>query len=364
MTPLPFLEKLLQVLGHGGFSSTYKYAVLLALIDLCVEAGQPPTVLTTAQLARRVVELYWPQARRFPSAQRVLKQNNGEAATILRLVAEYRANHPDRLSPPTGLSPPADFVDVLVEVEWVLVHQPLPKLQKVGGGEERFLYTISWDETVSRKAFTRGKRGLPDGLDNRLLMMPGAAASLVALAAVIRPLVQSQWLAKVRALNGLPDAELDDFLFGARRVDLGALRGPLRDLQEGQCFYCSGNLSRGPTEVDHFLPWARYPDDGLDNLLLAHGSCNQKKLHYLADLDFARRWAERSEREDKRLSEIALAENWGRDRARTFGVVASSYQSVTEGIRLWQGGEALRRLSVEDLSPVMAFGRGLVGGQG
>jgi hypothetical protein len=45
-------------------------------------------------------------------------------------------------------------------------------------------------------------------------------------------------------------------------------------------------------------------------------------------------------------------------------VVASSYQSVTEGIRLWQGGEGLRRLSVEDLSPVMAFGRGLVGGQG
>ena len=364
MTPLPFLEKLLQVLGHGGFSSTYKYAVLLALIDLCVEAGQPPTVLTTAQLARRVVELYWPQARPFPSAQRVLKQNNGEAATILRLVSAFREAHPDRLSPPTGLQPPGGFAELLVDVEWVLVHQPLPKLQKVGGGEERFLYTIAWDETVSRRAFTRGKRGLPDGLDNRLLMMPGAAASLVALAAVIRPLVQSQWLAKVRALNGLPDAELDDFLFGARRVDLGALHEPLRRLQNGRCFYCSGSLSGRPAEVDHFLPWARYPDDGLDNLLLAHGSCNQKKLHYLADLDFARRWAERSEARDEALGDIAATVQWGRNKARTFGVVASGYQSVTEGIHLWQGGAGLRRLSVEDLMPVWAFGLGLVAVQG
>ena len=36
-------------------------------------------------------------------------------------------------------------------------------------------------------------------------------------------------------------------------------------LQGGRCFYCEDAL-RGPTDVDHFIPWARYPDNGLDNL--------------------------------------------------------------------------------------------------
>ena len=81
---LPFLEKLLQVLGQGGFSATYKYAVLPGLMDLCIEAGHPPSSVTTAQLARRVVELYWPQVRPFRALGRVLDQNRGVPATITK----------------------------------------------------------------------------------------------------------------------------------------------------------------------------------------------------------------------------------------------------------------------------------------
>lgn len=46
---IPFLEKLLQILAQGGFVATYKYAVLLGLIDLCIESGTPPTSVTTAR---------------------------------------------------------------------------------------------------------------------------------------------------------------------------------------------------------------------------------------------------------------------------------------------------------------------------
>ena len=45
---------------------TYKYAVLLALIDVCLEhtqnSGAPPEMVTTRQLADKVVELYWPHS--------------------------------------------------------------------------------------------------------------------------------------------------------------------------------------------------------------------------------------------------------------------------------------------------------------
>jgi hypothetical protein len=42
-----FAEKIVQLLDEGGFTATYKYAVLLGLMDLCLEqsaaSGAPPT---------------------------------------------------------------------------------------------------------------------------------------------------------------------------------------------------------------------------------------------------------------------------------------------------------------------------------
>lgn len=57
-------ERVVTLLDEGAKSATYKPAVLVALIDLCIEQtsakGEPPTSVTTRQLAERVVELYWP----------------------------------------------------------------------------------------------------------------------------------------------------------------------------------------------------------------------------------------------------------------------------------------------------------------
>src|SRR5213592_5079376 len=35
-------------------------------------------------------------------------------------------------------------------------------------------------------------------------------------------------------------------------------------------------------DVDHFIPWSRYPDDGLENLVVAHARCNAQKSDFLA----------------------------------------------------------------------------------
>ena len=358
----PFLEQLLQVLAQGGFSATYKYAVLLALIDLCVEAGHPPTSLTTAQLARRVVELYWPQVRHFPGSTGPLHQNRGGFGKIPAAIHAFQRAHPDLASPPqAGPTAPADFHTLLADVEWKLIEMPLPRLQRVGGEEERFIYEIHWAEGVSAACVRRYQRGDSAAFDNRILFKPGAAASLVSLSAVLRPLVQQQWLAMVRDINRLPDGELDAFLFGAVRSDLSTLHRPLRTLQNGRCFYCAGSLSGAPSEVDHFLPWARYPDDSLDNLVLAHDHCNRKKLHFLADLGFASRWRDRSHAQSADLDTIAAAARWPRERARTFGVVASVYQGIPEGLRLWAGDTGLRRVGPADLPAVHDFGRSLLG---
>ena len=63
---LTFAQKLLTVLDQGRKVATYKYAVLLGLMDLCIEKtsrqGTAPAMVTTAELADKVVNLYWTQA--------------------------------------------------------------------------------------------------------------------------------------------------------------------------------------------------------------------------------------------------------------------------------------------------------------
>ena len=90
-----FAEKIVQLLDEGGFSATYKYAVLLGLTDLCLERsavdGSPPTSITTPQLAAKIVELYWPHAEPFDDTGVVLRQNSGSQARIVSLIERFAA---------------------------------------------------------------------------------------------------------------------------------------------------------------------------------------------------------------------------------------------------------------------------------
>ena len=91
----------------------------------------------------------------------------------------------------------------------------------------------------------------------------------------------------VARMNRLPEAELERFLFGWERIPLDPVRRPLRELQENRCFYCDGRMA-GAADVDHFIPWSRYPDDTLDNLVAAHPRCNNSKRDFLAAVDHPR----------------------------------------------------------------------------
>jgi hypothetical protein len=83
------------------------------------------------------------------------------------------------------------------------------------------------------------------------------------------------------------------FLFGSERASLEAYRPILQDLQRGSCFYCRRAISDG-SEVDHFVPWSRYPVDLGHNFVLAHKACNGKKANYLAAEEHLALWAERN----------------------------------------------------------------------
>lgn len=335
-----FGEKLLSLLDEGRFTATYKYAVLLALLDLCMENaskdGGAPSSFTTWQLAKKVAELYWPQC--IPFDDRVLKQSGGgrdSQAEILSAILRFRENKLEDPSLPFSSAwtrHKKEMESLIRYIEWKLIEMPLPRLQRFGSAQDEFLYTLDWDKGIRRKDIAAS------GFDNSIRLKLGVGESLIRLNGLLRPLIQRQWAAKVAEMNRLEEARLERFLFGMERIPLDAVRAPLRELHDNTCFYCGRKIPDKTAEVDHFIPWARYPDNGIENLVLADARCNNSKRDFLASTDFAARWKERFEDSNplaSRLKDIAEGLTWEHNGARTLNAARAIYLRLPADARLW-----------------------------
>ena len=341
------VEHVLEILKHGGRSSTYKHAVLIGLMDLCLEQsnaqGWPPSSITTRQLAEKVIELYWPQVR--PWGDVSLRQNGGTRAVILRRIEELRVAASSVGGVGAGparirLTMPDDYKKLVREVEWKLIEMPLPKLQRIGKQNTGWFYSIGWDDGANRPRqgeVSRYQAGKPSDFDNRILLHAEVAMAFVRLHGLLRPFVEQEWAKDVAALNKLDEGRLHDFLFGAQRTSLERLRTPLHDLQRGTCFYCEGGMAAKGSQIDHFIPWARHPDNGLHNLVLAHGKCNGNKSDFLAGVAHVSGWRERNETHASHLAQVADELAWDLGSDRTLGAARALYWQLPATARLWVG---------------------------
>ncbi len=278
---LRLAERLIQLLDEGSFTATYKYAVLIGLMDLCMEhttaTGVPPDVLTTRQLAEKVIELYWFHG--LPFSDHVLRQSaTGQQAEIVQRVQAFRESvgccrstgrgeRPEG-SPTRGSCRPwsGSCGDAAPQAP---AHRP-------GGGPLPLRVQLLPRRLENQRLLQPYWEGTGETFDNRLLLKENVGASLIALNGVLRPLIHRQWAMMVARLNQLQESVLEDFLFGNERISLEPVRTRLRDLQDGRCFYCDGPLS-SKYDVDHFIPWARHADNGIHNLVAADKACNNRK---------------------------------------------------------------------------------------
>ena len=367
-------EKVLSLLDEGSFTTTYKYAVLLGLIDVCMEntsrTGEAPDVVTTRQLAEKVLEIYWPQAVRFHYESfpepTVLNQYQGARdaqAAILSEIVQFRSDHasdPSAPLPRARRSAPEAFEDLVQSIEWKLIEMPLPRLQYFGRTHDDFLYSISWDKSVRVGDVSEYQRSGGGPFDNRISLKPRVGEYLVLLNSLLRPLIHRQWAAMVAQLNDLEESRLEQFLFGARRIPLDPVRPGLRALQEDRCFYCGGRLrssGKKSPEVDHFIPWARYPNNAIENLVVAHERCNSRKSDFLAAPGHLDRWADRFEqagRADPELQEVAADAGWESDPGRSLSVTRAVYLRLPADARLWREGREFVEAEPEELETVLA----------
>jgi hypothetical protein len=347
-----FAERILELLDEGRFTATYKYAVLLALIEVCLErteaSGIPPDVVTTRQLADKIVEIYWPHtlpfARRAESG--VLKQNITGQAEIISAITQFRARHaPDASAPrwQARISSPSAYETLVRRVEWKLIEMPLPRLQLMGKVQTEFIYGIAWDQGIAQRDVARYQAGAASTFDNRLLLRTGVGEYLLQLNGLLRPLIQRRWSAMVAQLNRLEESQLEEFLFGANRIQTARIRIGLWEIQSRRCFYCSGAI-REPAqgEVDHFIPWSRYPNDGLDNLVVADRRCNGWKSSSLAASEHVAQWSRRLKKQTTeygQLRDLAEQSEWDRHADRSLSVARAIYLRLPTDAKLWSRGQ-------------------------
>lgn len=328
-----FLRNVQRLLAEGQFTASYKFALLRALADLAVLHGDDtgaPLDLDTRAIAVRFVELYWRQCRPFPTgadAPLVLRQNTGKQAAIVAVIAgaqqragmslfRFRQGAPDHWSA------------LVSDVDGVVRDMPLLRLQTVGEERLDFLY-----ENLDR-----------GGL---ITLKPGVAYCLRAFYGLIRDLIEGAWVRFVQRVNAnrLGGAtDLGAFLFGEERAGLETYRAILLDVQGGTCFYCRRDL-RGSSQVDHFIPWSRYPADLGHNFVLAHERCNGAKSDHLAAEDHLRAWVERNRLNDEELRARLREAELPCDLAATNQVARWVYrQTERANGQVWVADKMLRHL--------------------
>ena len=95
-----FAEKVLELLDEGRYTATYKYALLLALMDVWLEhtqsSGAPPEMVTTRNCGqdRRVVLASQRAVRQLGAGDRTQTEHNRQAEIISQSCDSARDTHP------------------------------------------------------------------------------------------------------------------------------------------------------------------------------------------------------------------------------------------------------------------------------
>jgi hypothetical protein len=331
-----FLLHVQRLLAEGSFVATYKHALLLSIADICVERGDDSggrLRITTDELVEKFISYYWRQTVPYHPSGRaggVLKQNTGRQAAIIAAILNAREAYGGSLV--RFKENRAAWKKLKKIVAETIRVMPLWKLQTLGRNRVEFLYEHDPQE------------------GHEIMLKEGICFCFRLFYGLVHELVRGAWLRFVRGVNEnrllLGDAsDLSDFMFGSSRAPLHVYRPILMEYQSGRCFYCLRPLG-DKTDVDHFIPWSRYPVDLGHNFVLAHGTCNNQKSDRLAAVEHLERWCELNEQHGDDLSRDFGERNIIYDQLTSWRITSWAYsQAQAAGSLVWVRGTELISLS-------------------
>lgn len=341
-----FLRNIQWLLESSSYTSTYKFALLMAMTNLCIESGiddDREHIINYQQLAEQFIHLYWNQTLPFSdkNSDSVLKQSNttGQAKvinSILKLQQDIRT---------TSL-----IVARIHEVPWQSTLKEVARTIKA--------YPSRYLQNAENKQ-SREFLFVYDPKANSITLKRGIAYCFARFSKIVHKLCQQYWTEFVRKnrhnqIYFSDDVDLQQFLFHQSRQSLKLLIPVLLDIQDGQCFYCQQSLTSN-LEVDHFIPWSKYPIDTTHNFVLTDHKCNNSKRDYLAEEIYYEKWLIRNQQHgdtiDKSTKNLGFVTNL--ERSET--VSQWAYQLAVEHNDLvWTPQKGLRLRTINpDLLPFL-----------
>lgn len=320
-----FLKQLQELLTFGRFDSTYKFALLQALADISVEQRFDPNQalhIQSTEIAEKFIKYYWRQATPF-QAGHVLQQSHRDQLFAINQIRNVKREC--KLSLLELRRDKERYARLCRTLARRIRDQPLKKLQRIGDRQVEFLYkpTETGYQTIS--------------------MNPEAHRALSQLYELVTAAIQGKWREHIcsvkpnkRSLG--PQAEIDGFLFGQDRGLLKRFREPLMNLQKGVCPYCGKGLG-ARSEVDHFIPWSRYPLDEGCNLVLSHKTCNNAKKDHIPAIMHLTKWVNRLNDCGSDFAEELAAKKLPIGYSKTCSVMDWAYSlAESSRLRLWVHG--------------------------
>lgn len=326
---LDFIAYIQRLLVEGEFDATYKYALLHALADICIESplmDDPSHQLQIplSTIVEKFIAIYWQHALPFnitdQNQSSLLQQRPGIQAKI---ITDLNRCHNLNIKNINKLKQSDNWNTLYKDTLKVIKQGPLWRLQLLAKKEECFLY--------------EHKKGVPYITLNR-----GIAYCFRRFYELVIKISRNAWVDKIQSIPANQQlignqAQLDPFLFGINRQVITKARPILEEIQKGKCFYCQKKLTK-TTEVDHFIPFAKYANDLGHNFVAAHSSCNNSKRDHLAAFEHRDRWFEQNIINNNTLLDNELSPYFNCDAERSESITIWAYQVAKQNkAQLWLG---------------------------
>jgi hypothetical protein len=322
---LDFLVKLQRLLNDGGFTATYKFALLMALADIAIERGSDdlqPLEIPTRDIGEKFIDYYWQQTVPYATLHgqvknEVLRQNTRKNAKIVNELKNFRDKN--GIQTLAALKKHPKYQTLLTSVTNTVGLYPLGRLQRIGNTKQEFIYSQT-------------ERGV--------CLTEVANSSLRKFHQLIQEMVRVRWIQFIKSIkdNELVLGQQDDlyaFLFESKRESLSRVGKGLRSLFNDRCFYC-GHKLREKSDVDHFIPFSQYGRDIGQNFVPSHPQCNRSKSNWLAGERHLNNWLNHLSLNASDVSDIAESAGFISDPTAILAVAEWAYrQAFDANARAW-----------------------------
>jgi len=298
-----------RIISHGKKSSTYKLAVLRAIVDFVIEhpAREPRNgfhLIPVIELARRVLSYYWrPALEGIPQgsapSQRIphlVQQLSRSELPIPQIeLPDPSAGYPLSLWIQEAILLPDHLVNVLVEVRKTLLEQPIQYIHNVGDEQSEIFSVLATTGVVTFSASYDDHRKAALSVGGALrkatswIDLVEAEQGYIVLSArsyeeistlrfwlqdaiILRWARESERFAKGRIAVPVHTFELEIPDRDSDKVH--ELKGVYRQLGLTHCLYTDAELGRS-WDLDHLLPWSRFPVNLFWNLVPASAEANR-----------------------------------------------------------------------------------------